>query len=213
MKQKEVSSLVQNFIFHFAAIKTVYPVYNIMEKELQKKSLDRFFRDEYHKLVNFVRKNLDDRFFDTSPEDIVQDVALGLIGKLDLDAQIGNLTGYIYRSVRNKIIDSQQKKQRSVSIENFTDRQNENYLLNSIQDETLTEENDYSDIEPEMLQQAIAQLRPDEQAVIIATEFENQTYEELSEEWEVPVGTLLSRKHRALSKLHKILLSENYRKA
>ncbi len=183
-----------------------------MEKELQKKSLDRFFRDEYHKLVNFVRKNLDDRFFDTSPEDIVQDVALGLIGKLDLDAQIGNLTGYIYRSVRNKIIDLRQKKQRSVSIENFTDRQNENYLLNSIQDETVTE-NDYSDIEPEMLLLAIAQLRPDEQAVIIATEYEGQTYEELSEEWEVPVGTLLSRKHRALSKLHTILLTENYRKA
>jgi len=33
------------------------------------------------------------------------------------------------------------------------------------------------------------------------------TYEELSEEWDVPVGTLLSRKHRALSKLHKILLN------
>jgi RNA polymerase sigma factor (sigma-70 family) len=212
VKQKEVSSLLQNFIFHFTAIKTIHPVYNIMEKELQKKSLDRFFRDEYHKLVNFVRKNLDDRFFDTSPEDIVQDVALGLIGKLDLDAQIGNLTGYIYRSVRNKIIDLRQKKQRSVSIENFTDRQNENYLLNSIQDETVTE-NDYSDIEPEMLLLAIAQLRPDEQAVIIATEYEGQTYEELSEEWEVPVGTLLSRKHRALSKLHTILLTENYRKA
>ena len=73
-------------------------------------------------------------------------------------------------------------------------------------DETLAE-NDYANIEPEILQQAILQLRPDEQAVVIATEFENQTYEELSQEWEVPIGTLLSRKHRALSKLHKILLN------
>jgi len=177
-----------------------------MEKELQKKSLDRFFRNEYQKLVNFIRKNLDDRYYEASPEDIIQDVALGLIEKLDLDTQIGNLTGYIYRSVKNKIIDFQKKKQRTVSIENFTDRKNENYLLNTVTDETIAE-NDYSNIEPEILQQAISQLRPDEQAVVLATGFENQTYEELSEVWEVPVGTLLSRKHRALSKLHKILLT------
>ncbi|MCX6244846.1 MAG: RNA polymerase sigma factor [Bacteroidetes bacterium] len=178
-----------------------------MEKELQRKSLDRFFRNEYQKLVNFVRKNLDDRYAEASPEDIIQDVALGLIDKLDLDTQIGNLTGYIYRSVKNRIIDYQKKKQRTVSIESFTDGKNENYLLNTVTDETLTEEKDYADTEPELLQQAISQLRPDEQAVIIATEFEQRTYEELSGEWDVPVGTLLSRKHRALSKLHKILLN------
>jgi RNA polymerase sigma-70 factor (ECF subfamily) len=177
-----------------------------MEKELQKKSLDTFFRTEYQKLVNYVRKNLEERFFEVSPEDIVQDVALGLIAKLDLDAQIGNLTGYIYRSVKNKIIDYQQKKQRNVSIERFTDTNNWNYLLNTITDETPDEETVYSNMEPEMLRQAISELRPDEQAVIIATEFENQSYEELSEEWDIPIGTLLSRKHRALSKLQKILL-------
>jgi RNA polymerase sigma factor (sigma-70 family) len=177
----------------------------IMEKELQKKSLDRFFRNEYQKLVNFVRKNLDDRYSDASPEDIIQDVALGLIDKLDLDARIGNLTGYVYRSVKNRIIDYQRKKNRTVSIERFTDKKNENYLLNTIADGTLEEEQDYRNIEPEVLKQAILLLRPDEQAVIIATEFEDQSYEELSAEWEVPVGTLLSRKHRALSKLQKIL--------
>ncbi len=178
-----------------------------MEKELQKKSLDRFFRNEYQKLVNFVRKNFDERYFEASPEDIIQDVAVGLIDRLDLDAQIGNLTGYIYQSLKNRIIDYQKKKQRTVSIENFTDRKNENYLLNTVPDETLTEEKDYTDIEPELLRQAISQLRPDEQAVIIATEFEQHTYEELSEEWDVPLGTLLSRKHRALSKLYKMLLN------
>jgi RNA polymerase sigma factor (sigma-70 family) len=178
-----------------------------MEKELQKKSLDRFFRNEYQKLVNFIRKNLDDSYFEASPEDIIQDVAVGLIDRLDLDTQIGNLTAYIYRSVKNKIIDYQKKKQRTVSIESFTDRKNENYLLNTVTDETLTEEKDYTDIEPELLRWAISQLRPDEQAIIIATEFEQHTYEELAEEWNVPLGTLLSRKHRALSKLHKILLN------
>ncbi|MEI6681616.1 MAG: RNA polymerase sigma factor [Bacteroidota bacterium] len=178
-----------------------------MEKELQKKSLESFFRKEYQKLVNFVGRNLDDRFFEASPEDIVQEVVIGMIDKLDLDVQIGNLTAYFYRSVKNKIIDYQQKKQRNVSIERFTDNKNENYLLNTIHDETVAEERDYMNIEPEMLKQAIGQLRPDEQALIVATEFEGQTFEYLSEEWDVPLGTLLSRKHRALSKLHRILLN------
>jgi RNA polymerase sigma factor (sigma-70 family) len=177
-----------------------------MEKELQKKSLDKFFRNEYQKLVNFVSKNLDDRFFEASPEDIVQDIVLGLITKFEVNYQIENLTAYIYRSVRNKIIDYQKKKQRTVSIESFTDKKNENYLLNTVT-EALPEEREYLNIGPEMLKEAISQLRPDEQAVIISTEFGNESYEELSEEWNVPVGTLLSRKHRALSKLHKILVN------
>jgi RNA polymerase sigma factor (sigma-70 family) len=178
-----------------------------MEKELQKKSLEKFFRLEYRKLVNYVRKNLEDRFFEASPEDIVQDVVLGLMGKLEVDAQIGNMTAYLYRSVKNRIIDTQKKKQRNVSIENFTELRNGNSILNSVTDDTAAEENDYLNIGPEALQDAISQLRPDEQAVIIATEFEDQSYEELSEEWDIPVGTLLSRKHRALSKLQKILLT------
>jgi len=177
-----------------------------MEKELQKKSLDKFFRTEYRKLVNFVSKNLDDRYFEASPEDIVQDVVVGLIGKFEVNAQIENITAYLYRSVRNKIIDAQKKKQRTVSIESFTNKKNENYLQDTLFDD-ISEENEYSDIEPEKLREAITQLRPDEQAVIIATEFENISYEDLSEEWNVPIGTLLSRKHRALSKLHKILLT------
>ena len=41
--------------------------------------------------------------------------------------------------------------------------------------------------------------------LILATSFENRTYEELSRQWNVPLGTLLSRKHRALSKMNKIL--------
>jgi len=77
-----------------------------------------------------------------------------------------------------------------------------------ITDDLQEEENNYANIAPESLFHALKQLRPDEQAVIIATEFEGQTYEELSDEWDVPLGTLLSRKHRALSKLHKQLLTE-----
>jgi DNA-directed RNA polymerase specialized sigma24 family protein len=64
-----------------------------------------FLQTEYQKLVNCVRMNLDDRYDDASPEDIVQDVALSLVSRLNPDTQIGNLAGYIYRSLKNRIID------------------------------------------------------------------------------------------------------------
>jgi len=127
--------------------------------------------------------------------------------RLDPDTQVVNLSAYIYQAIRNRIVDSLRKKKRAVAIESFADQEQRNYLLNTITDET-EEENEYTDIEPALLREAIAELRPDEQAVIIATVFEERSYEELSEEWEVPVGTLLSRKHRALSKLHKILVNK-----
>ena len=75
-----------------------------MEKEFQKKSLDRFFPNEYKKLLGFARRNAEDRFPEASPEDIVQDVMVGLIDKLDLDVQIGNLTGISLRSFLQPIV-------------------------------------------------------------------------------------------------------------
>jgi len=176
-----------------------------MNEERQRKSVDRFFRDEYQKLVRFVRKTLENRFMGSSPEDIVQDVALGLIDRFDPDVQIVNLSAYIYRSLRNRVIDDSRRKEVTISIEKFADKRNGSNLLDIIPEEPADESNVYGDTSPELLREAIAQLRPDEQALIIATEFENRPYDELSEEWEVPVGTLLSRKHRALGKLLKIL--------
>ena len=174
--------------------------------EKQKLSIDAFFRAEYNKLVNYVRKNMEDRYIDDSPEDIIQDVALSLLARLDVNAQIENLAGYIYRSVKNKIIDTQKKTRYNVPLEILTDNKNEYMLTKEIYNEADADENDLANMNPKLLHEAIARLKPDEQAIIISTEFENKTFEELSRQWNVPIGTLLSRKHRALSKLHKHLL-------
>jgi RNA polymerase sigma-70 factor (ECF subfamily) len=179
-----------------------------MEKVNPKVTLDAFFKKEYKKLVNYVRKNMETRYYEASPEDIVQDVALSLLGALNLDTSIESIAAYMYRSVKNKIIDSQRKKQINVSIEDYTDKQNGKSLL-TITDDTVTEEPFTASVEPETLHAAIALLNSDERALIIATGFEGKTFEELSVKWNIPVGTLLSRKHRALAKLSKIITNIN----
>jgi len=55
------------------------------------------------------------------------------------------------------------------------------------------------------LADAMEELKPDQQAVIMETEFEGVSFEDLSERWNVPIGTLLSRKHRAINKLKQII--------
>jgi len=171
-------------------------------------TLDSFFKKEYKKLVNYVRKNMEARFYEASPEDIVQDVTLGLLGAIEVNTRIDNIAGYMYRAIKNKIIDTKKKKQLNISMENFTGKANEN-SLHSIPEETDNENKVSAAIEPEALHEAIARLKPDEQAVIVATEFEGITFEELSATWNIPIGTLLSRKHRALAKLSNIITDKN----
>ena len=51
-------------------------------------------------------------------------------------------------------------------------------------------------------------LKPDERDIIVETEFNGRSFNDLSIEWNTPVGTLLARKHRALGKLQKELQNE-----
>jgi RNA polymerase sigma factor (sigma-70 family) len=52
---------------------------------------------------------------------------------------------------------------------------------------------------------AIDDLSEDQQAVIIETEFTGRSFQELSEEWDIPIGTLLARKSRGIAKIREAL--------
>ena len=56
---------------------------------------------------------------------------------------------------------------------------------------------------------AIELLNEDEKAVIFETEFEGRSFKELSTVWDIPMGTLLARKSRALEKLRQMLVDFN----
>ncbi len=171
-----------------------------------RKSYKEFFAKEYNKLVNYIYKYIDTRTYGIEPEDIIQDVALNIFDKLDFDSPIENIAGYLYRSIRNKIIDYQRKPVKDIPIENFIDENENNYLLKDLMDEIVDEENELKRSElKNSLRKALEQLKPDQQAVIFETEYEGISFEELSERWNVPIGTLLSRKHRAINKLKQIM--------
>jgi RNA polymerase sigma-70 factor (ECF subfamily) len=175
----------------------------------QQRNLAGFFAREYNDLLSYVKRYWQGDG-EAEPEDILQDVALNLFTKVDLDTPIENLLAYTYRSLKNKIIDRQRKKKPQV-LSNFEDKEKgENYLLNGIVDDAVSHE--FYEEQEEMLEwmfELMKDLNPDQQEIIIRTEIEGQTFESLSKEWGIPIGTLLSRKHRAMSRLQKLFMEKN----
>lgn len=170
-----------------------------------------FFSSEHKNLISFVRKYLNEKYYNTSAEDIIQDVALQIFDKIDFDSQVENIAGYFYRSIRNKISDIRNKKRKEILIYD-----NEEYNENSFFEILLANE---SELKKEIddntfyknLNTALRELNPNQQAVIVATEIDHYSFEELSEEWNIPIGTLLSWKSRGIKKLkEKIKLDDFY---
>jgi RNA polymerase sigma-70 factor (ECF subfamily) len=174
-----------------------------------KESLSEVFRKEYRKLQSLVRFSVREVYEGMEPEDIIQEVALNILSKPDFNLLVENYTGYIYQAVRNRIRNLQTRQKPVRPLSKIHAENNDSLrFLNSI---TAEEEGQYYWENPgmqEKLKEAISQLAPHEQMIIYETEYNKQTFESLSQAWDVPVGTLLARKHRALTKLRKTLQPE-----
>lgn len=174
--------------------------------------LSAIFAREYQNLVSFVKRYWHGNE-QADAEDIVQDVMLTLYTKVDFSRPVENMLAYTYRSLKNRVVDWQRKR-RDLILSTYEDEDSgENRLLRNLVDEG-------NDLETEQEKEAnignmlnlLDELRPDHQEIIIRTEFEGYTFDELSQEWEIPIGTLLSRKHRAIAKLQKLMLESKKNK-
>ena len=57
----------------------------------------------------------------------------------------------------------------------------------------------------ETIFEAIDGLPDDQKAIVVETEMNGRTFRELSDEWGIPLGTLLARKSRAIAKVRDAL--------
>jgi RNA polymerase sigma factor (sigma-70 family) len=170
----------------------------------QRKRLIEIVVGERSKFMGYVRRKAAEMSH-MDAEDILADVVFNIFDKADIAGHIENLTAYIYRALANKISDYRRQKRPAVSMDNV-DSENEMPLVDRLADpaadiEQTLERRDLR----ERLYDAVSRLEPKQRAVWIATEIEGSTFRDLSAEWNEPIGTLLSRKNRAVKALRAML--------
>lgn len=169
-------------------------------KTENRNNLTDFFNEEYSSLRSYVQSKIRDTS-ERDAEDIVQDVALRIFSRADDTMPINNIGGFVYNAIRNRIIDIMRgKKERKLPSEEI-DRQWQEFAELFYGDA----DNSYS---PEMetaLKKAVTDLKPMYRDIVIAIDFEGYNYKELAERTGIPAGTLMSRRHRAMSELSKNL--------
>ncbi|MEA3391470.1 MAG: sigma-70 family RNA polymerase sigma factor [Candidatus Marinimicrobia bacterium] len=155
---------------------------------MDSKHIDRLYREEKAKMLSYVRSHSNDRTRDA--EDIVQDVMLKMFRLLNMNTKIENLAAYAWKSLKNLIIDNHRRKERY--NERIDDHHGELASSEAGPEEVMLKEH-FS----EYMQKALKELKPSERAIWIATEIDGTSFQELAVAWNEPMGTLLSRKHRA----------------
>ncbi|EAR02568.1 RNA polymerase sigma factor [Maribacter sp. HTCC2170] len=167
------------------------------EKTDNYNNLNTFFNEEYHSLKAYARSKIDNAA-DRDAEDIVQEVALKLFARADSTSPINNIAGFVYNSLKNKIIDILRTKRERVEIV----KELESKLIEFTELLYGASDNNYSDSLKSELKTAIINLKPLYKNVILAIDFEGFTYREVSFETGIPIGTLMSRRHRAIAILY-----------
>lgn len=151
------------------------------------------------RLFSFVRGRVRT---DQDAEDILQDVWLQFSRVLDLD-QIEQVSAWLYRVARNRIIDTH-RKQHAIPLSDVIldeDGSEESIAdllfvdLNTPETETLR------NLFWEELLRALNELPENQRQVFIWNEIEDLTFREISERTGENIKTLISRKRYAVSKL------------
>lgn len=160
---------------------------------------------EQSRLRNFIRRRVADP---GDAEDILQDVFYELVEAYRMMKPVEEVTAWMFRVARNRIIDLFRRKSREASrTERLTTEEGEPMSL----EELLPSPDGGPEAEYarsmllEELDEALAELPEEQREVFIAHEVMGYSFKELASETGVSVNTLLSRKHYAVQYLRQRL--------
>jgi len=163
-----------------------------------------FFIHERKRLVAYVGSLLRAPA-EYEAEDLVHDVFAHLLERRDMPAS-EYMVAYVYRALRNRVIDYGRKKRATVSLDVASGEYGSliDLVLGSEPDATgALQHQDNRDA----LFKALDTLSQAERDVVIAHEFEGTSFRELAVSWGIPQNTLLSHKARAMKKLKQYFLT------
>jgi RNA polymerase sigma factor (sigma-70 family) len=163
-------------------------------------------RDE-PRLRNYIRKHVVDL---ATAEDILQEVFVELVETYRLVKPIEQVTGWLFRVAKNRIIDRfRGRKLESLSQAKYGDDDEEAVSLEDLlpAPDAGPEAAYVRSVLLEEIDAALQEMPPEQRSVFIAHEWEGYSFKELSAETGVSVNTLLSRKRYAVLHLRRRLRS------
>lgn len=136
-------------------------------------------------------------------EDLVQDFLVKLYPKFDYIKTIENLRPWLARSLYNLFIDQVRKENNDPVINSESDDILIDYHSESINIEGVINNDQIC----EKMAEAVTHLSEEHRALLSMHDIEGYTLVELVDVFNVPVGTLKSRLHRARNKVKEFLIS------
>ncbi len=164
--------------------------------------IGKAYTEEHDKLLGYIRKRVPEHY---EAEDILQDVFYQLTRGFNELSRIRNLTSWLYTVTNNKIIDRHRKK-KTMSVEITSNGASSEDGPLSLEDILPSLSETPEDVElKEMIWETIDNTLdeiPEEQSeVFIMHEFEDMSFNEISEITGFGVNTLISRKRYAVLEL------------
>jgi RNA polymerase sigma factor (sigma-70 family) len=158
------------------------------------------------RLLNFIRSKVN---LLEDAEDILQEVFYQFTSVNNLINPIENISAWLYRAARNRIIDHYKKKKDEPLPASY-DEDNDEYIFDEITDiiygeEATPETECLRSLIFEEIQTALADLPNEQREVFRMTELLGFSVKETAEKTNTPVNTVLSRKHYAVKFLRKRL--------
>jgi RNA polymerase sigma factor (sigma-70 family) len=147
------------------------------------------------RLMGFIRRRVSN---EADAEDILQDVFYQLLGNKE---PIDQVTAWLFRVARNKIIDRSRKKQ-TVPLDGlfFENEDGEDMeWMDILMDDTSNPETQYlRSLFRDTFQEALDELPEEQKQAFIQNEMDGISFKQISEETGVPINTLISRKRYAV---------------
>ncbi|WP_236657524.1 RNA polymerase sigma factor [Acidisarcina polymorpha] len=159
------------------------------------------------RLLSYIRNHVVDR---STAEDILQEVFCELIETYRLMKPIEQVSAWMFRVAKNRIIDAfRKRKGESLNDERYRSEEGEPLLLEDLlpSPEEGPDATFVRGVLLEELDEALDELPEAQRAVFIAHEIDGLSFKEIAAETNVGVNTLLSRKRYAVLHLRKRLHS------
>jgi RNA polymerase sigma factor (sigma-70 family) len=173
----------------------------------QDQSIAQAMERDGRRLRNYIRKHVVDL---EAAEDILQEVFVELVEAYRLVKPIEQVSGWLFRVAKNRIIDRfRGRKLESLSEAKYGEDDDVAVSLEDLlpSPDSGPEAAYARSVLLDEIDEALDEIPPEQRSVFIAHEWEGYSFKELAAETGVSVNTLLSRKHYAVQHLRNRLQS------